>query len=47
MEPIHWMVVFALGRLFDVVGRKPMIAGTYVASGVLPAVTGYLFKQGS
>jgi MFS family permease len=36
-----------LGRLFDVVGRKPMIAGTYIASGVLLAITGFLFKQGS
>jgi MFS family permease len=36
-----------LGRLFDVVGRKPMIAGTYIASGVLLAITGFLFKAGS
>jgi MFS family permease len=36
-----------LGRLFDVVGRKPMIAGTYIASGVLLGITGFLFKQGS
>jgi MFS family permease len=35
-----------LGRLFDVVGRKPMIIGTYAASGLLLAVTGLLFQQG-
>jgi len=35
-----------LGRLFDVVGRKPMIAGTYIVSGVLLTVTGILFEQG-
>ncbi len=35
-----------LGRLFDVVGRRPMIAFTYVASGVLLAVSGALFAQG-
>jgi MFS family permease len=35
-----------LGRLFDTVGRKPMIAGCYIVSGLLLAVTAYLFKQG-
>ncbi len=35
-----------LGRLFDVVGRRPMIAGTYIASGVLLALSGALFVQG-
>jgi MFS family permease len=34
-----------LGRLFDVVGRRPMIASTYIVSGVLLAVSGYLFEQ--
>jgi len=34
-----------LGGLFDSVGRRPMIAGTYILSGVLLLVTGYLFKQ--
>jgi MFS family permease len=34
-----------LGGLFDTVGRKAMIAGTYILSGVLLLVTGYLFKQ--
>ncbi|MFE3516715.1 MFS transporter [Streptomyces sp. NPDC059166] len=36
-----------LGRLFDTVGRKPMIAGTYIASGVLLFVTAWLFQNGS
>ena len=35
-----------LGRLFDVIGRRPMIALTYIVSGVLLAVSGYLFAQG-
>ncbi|MEA2287696.1 MAG: hypothetical protein QOJ21_3739 [Solirubrobacteraceae bacterium] len=35
-----------LGRLFDSVGRKPMIAGTYIVSGVLLVVTAFLFKAG-
>ena len=35
-----------LGRLFDTVGRRPMIAFTYAASGVLLAVSGWLFMQG-
>ncbi|WP_406857920.1 MFS transporter [Alsobacter sp. KACC 23698] len=34
-----------LGRLFDTVGRRPMIVFTYVASGVLLAISGYLFQQ--
>ena len=33
-----------LGRLFDSVGRKPMIAGTYLLSGVLLVITALLFK---
>jgi MFS family permease len=32
-----------LGRLFDVIGRKPMIAFTYSISGVLLAISGWLF----
>ena len=35
-----------MGRLFDTVGRRPMIAGTYVASGVLLAVASWLFREG-
>jgi MFS family permease len=34
-----------LGRLFDTIGRRPMIAFTYAASGVLLAATGRLFAQ--
>ncbi len=34
-----------LGRLFDTVGRRPMIAATYAASGLLLAATGYLFAN--
>jgi MFS family permease len=35
-----------LGRLFDTIGRRPMIAFTYAISGVLLAGTGYLFIKG-
>ncbi len=35
-----------LGRLFDSVGRRVMIALTYGVSGVLLAITGYLFVVG-
>jgi MFS family permease len=35
-----------IGRLFDTVGRRPMIAGTYLLSGALLAFSGYLFKLG-
>jgi MFS family permease len=35
-----------LGPLFDSVGRKPMIAFTYAISGVLLAVSGWLFVEG-
>jgi MFS family permease/CBS domain-containing protein len=34
-----------LGRWFDTIGRKPMIAGTYIISGVLLLGTGILFQQ--
>jgi MFS family permease len=34
-----------LGPLFDTIGRRPMIAGTYAISGVLLAVIGYLFSH--
>jgi MFS family permease len=33
-----------LGPLFDKVGRKPMIFGSYLISGVLLAITGFLFS---
>ena len=34
-----------LGRLFDVLGRRIMISSTYLVSGVLLMVSGYLFQQ--
>ncbi len=49
----YYLAVFAAGNfagalilspLFDTVGRKPMIAGTYLLSGALLIVTGLLFK---
>ena len=52
----YYLVAFAagnllgpiiLGPLFDSVGRKPMISGTYILSGVLLLITGYLFDQHS
>ena len=33
-----------LGRFFDTIGRKTMIAATYTVSGLLLAATGYLFS---
>jgi MFS family permease len=35
-----------LGRFFDTVGRKPMIAGTYLVSAALLVLTGFLFERG-
>lgn len=35
-----------LGRFFDVIGRKQMITLTYVLSGALLAVSGWMFQQG-
>jgi MFS family permease len=35
-----------LGRLFDTIGRRPMIAITYALSGLLLALTGALFAAG-
>jgi MFS family permease len=52
----YFVAVFAVGNflgalllspLFDTVGRKPMIAGTYLLSGVLLVITGLLFKSHS
>src|SRR5258708_18728806 len=34
-----------IGRFFDTIGRKQMIAGTYIGSGVMLAVTAVLFNQ--
>jgi MFS family permease len=35
-----------IGHLFDTIGRKKMIAGTYVLSGLLLAITAFLFNAG-
>jgi MFS family permease len=35
-----------LGRLFDTLGRKPMIFATYLISGVLLTISGWLFTTG-
>ncbi|MDB5412091.1 MAG: transporter [Rubritepida sp.] len=35
-----------LGHLFDSIGRRIMITGTYGIAGVLMAITGYAFAQG-
>jgi len=52
----YYIAVFAVGNLlgpltlahlFDTVGRKPMIAGTYILSGSLLVVTAFLFKGGT
>jgi MFS family permease len=49
----YYLAVFAVGNFagalllspfFDRVGRKPMIAGTYITSGILLILTGLLFK---
>ena len=37
---------FVIGHLFDTIGRKKMIAATYAISGVLLALTGWLFQAG-
>jgi MFS family permease len=37
---------YALGRLFDTIGRRQMIAFTYAVAGVLLAVIGWAFAQG-
>ena len=36
----------ALGHLFDTLGRREMIAGTYILSGVLLAISAFLFNAG-
>jgi MFS family permease len=35
-----------IGRLFDTVGRRVMISGTYLVSGILLVITAQLFKAG-
>jgi MFS family permease len=55
-ETAYYFMVFAagnllgplvLGHLFDSVGRRKMIAGTYLLSGVLLAISAVLFKAGA
>src|SRR4051794_28261277 len=43
----HFCGPLLLGRYFASVGRKPMIAGTYILSGILLIITGLLFKNGT
>jgi MFS family permease len=54
-DPGYYFAVIAVGnligplvlsRFFDTLGRKPMIAGTYIISGVLLFLTAFLFDQG-
>jgi MFS family permease len=42
----NWLGPLLLGPLFDRIGRKPMIAATYIISGLLLALSGYMFAQG-
>jgi MFS family permease len=36
-----------IGRLFDTIGRKKMISGTYILAGVLLIITAQMFKAGA
>ncbi|HTX82225.1 MAG TPA: MFS transporter [Streptosporangiaceae bacterium] len=36
-----------IGRLFDTIGRRKMIAGTYLIAGILLVITAQLFKAGT
>jgi MFS family permease len=42
----NWLGPVTIGRLFDTVGRNPMIAITYIGSGGLLAITAWLFHIG-
>jgi MFS family permease len=51
----YFLIAFAVGNLagplligrhFDTLGRRKMISGTYILSGVLLAITAYLFEVG-
>jgi MFS family permease len=35
-----------IGRLFDTIGRRKMISGTYLLSGVMLLIVSFLFKEG-
>jgi MFS family permease len=43
----NFLGVLALGSFFDTVGRRQMIAATYIVSALLLVLTGWLFAQGS
>jgi MFS family permease len=55
-ERIGWYIIpfacgnafgpLVIGKLFDTVGRRPMIVATYALSGLLLVVTGWLFERG-
>jgi MFS family permease len=36
-----------IGRLFDTIGRRQMIAGTYITAGILLAISAELFRDGT
>ena len=42
----NFMGPLLIGRLFDTIGRKIMIAGTYILSGLLLAITAWMFREG-
>lgn len=42
----NFMGPLLLGRLFDTVGRRKMISGTYILSGLLLFVTAWVFNSG-
>ena len=43
----YLMIVLVLGPLFDTWGRKQMISLTYITSGILLAVSAFLFNAGA
>ena len=54
-DTAYYFIFFALGnligpltigRLFDTIGRRKMIAGTYILSGILLAISAFLFNAG-
>ena len=40
------MITLTIGHLFDTIGRKKMISGTYITAGALLIITAVLFKNG-
>lgn len=54
MTPVYFIFIavgnllgpLTIGRFFDTVGRKKMIAGTYISSGSLLVVSSFLFNAG-